>query len=137
MTSRSVAYYWEIVSLISDHNHCIMCHEISDIDMFDLSGLIELKLIFSDNAKLVANFIIRFNDRPHEYDYYYGFYDSSGQRLFYYDDARHHPEISTHPNHLHRRKSLSEDSYRVCAIDIPEVSFRNILNKIIARYETE
>jgi hypothetical protein len=39
-------------------------------------------------------------------DYAYHFQDTQNQLIFRYDNAPHHPEVSTHPHHKHTSKGI-------------------------------
>ena len=49
--------------------------------------------------------------------------NSAGKMLFLYDNAPHHPEIDSHPNHKHTPD-------KICSSDMP--SIKDILNEISA-----
>jgi hypothetical protein len=68
---------------------------------------------------------------PDEYAYIY--YDPHGRRIFQYDDAPHHPEISTYPHHLHRGAKVKRGKERVYAIDLPRVDFIAMVEKAIGQ----
>jgi hypothetical protein len=133
VTSRNLAYYWDIVSTIYEQSGSIVSHTITESEIADVTGFIEFELQFTNGSKLYGHFTLRSDGDPHERDYYYAFYDPSGRRLCYYDDREHHPEISTHPHHMHVRE---DESFRVRAIDIPEISFWHILDTVMAKYVT-
>jgi hypothetical protein len=63
------------------------------------------------------------------------YFDPQGRRLFRYDDAPHHPDVATHPHHLHRGPEPPEhERDRVYPLDICRVNFVAVLAKIEQQY---
>jgi hypothetical protein len=86
-------------------------------------------IVFIDGSRLIVRFSLRADGDVEEYDYAYQYLDPQGSQVFRYDDAPHHPEIATHPHHLHRG---SEDT--VYALDLDHVDFVTVFNKIASKY---
>lgn len=58
--------------------------------------------------------------RPEKYRYQY--MDSRGTPLFRYDNAKHHPELKTFPDHKHVRDKVFESALPDLADIIDEIS---------------
>jgi len=69
-----------------------------------------------------------------EHDYAYVYLDAEGNRVFQYDDAPHHPELSTYPHHTHKGQRPAKGPDEALPLDIPRVDFVTILDKILHKY---
>jgi len=66
------------------------------------SGLIEGRLRFWNHSLLqFIEVLVTSGVTLVKTDYAYHYQDSSDNLIFRYDNAPHHPEISTHPHHKH------------------------------------
>ncbi|HLA88581.1 MAG TPA: DUF6516 family protein [Anaerolineales bacterium] len=75
--------------------------QITSLASDDYNGLLRCRVLFWDGSFLdvyeVVNTELGYPVKVH-YSYTYL---ADGQRIFRYDNAPHHPEISTHPHHKH------------------------------------
>lgn len=130
---RFLQYYWQIHTLLSQNNHLLddshpdfaLCkdYEVAYTAAFHAS------IVFIDGSRLIVRFSVRANADVEEYDYAYQYLDPQGSQVFRYDDAPHHPEVSTHPHHLHRGQ---EDA--VYALDLSHVDFATVFSKIVSKH---
>ena len=136
---RFVGYYWQICALLGEKVHLLDTghpdYELSeDIDA-EYVGNFWATIVFKDGSHLVVRFTLRSDGDIEEFDYSYQYIDPQGKRIFRYDDAPHHPEVTTHPHHLHKGPEptgRAED--RVYPLDIPKVAFATVLAKIERQY---
>jgi Family of unknown function (DUF6516) len=70
-------------------------------------GNLRIRLRFSDQALLeMSEAIVLMAGELRWLSSRYHYQDSSGPILFRYDNAPHHPEIPTHPDHKHTRDQI-------------------------------
>jgi len=136
---RFLRYYWQIrtllddqaVLLATDHPDYQVCEDYE----VEYTGAFRASIVFRDGSRLIVRFSLQADDEVEEHDYVYQYLDPQGKRVFRYDDAPHHPEISTHPHHLHRGAEPSRGHKdMVHALDVQRVDFPTILAKIVAQY---
>ena len=66
-------------------------------------GDLRIRLRFSDQALLeISESLVLIAGQPRRLSYRYHYQDSSTALVFRYDNAPHHPEVPTHPDHEHR-----------------------------------
>lgn len=67
--------------------------------------------------------------------YAYIYYNANRQRIFQYDNRNHHPELSTHPHHMHKGAIPStREKDRAWPTDIEFVCFETVLQQIRERF---
>lgn len=72
--------------------------EIVDINL----GYFKAQVKFVDDSELhVFEFVSVENDKPVVEKYRYHYQDSKGKLVKRWDNAKHHPEIKTFPDHVH------------------------------------
>jgi Family of unknown function (DUF6516) len=75
-------------------------------------GNLRIRLRFSDQALLeMSEAVVLMAGELRWLSYRYHYQDSSGAMLFRYDNAPHHPEIPTHPDHKHTRDRIVVSSH--------------------------
>jgi hypothetical protein len=73
----------------------------------DREGMVEGRLRFWDGSLLeFTETLIERGVVLIKTDYAYHFQDTQNQLIFRYDNAPHHPEVSTHPHHKHTSKGI-------------------------------
>ena len=103
--------------------------QITSLASDDYNGLLRCRVLFWDGSYLdvyeVVNTELGYPVKIH-YSYTYM---QSGNQVFRYDNAPHHPEISTHPHHKHSgpRDTLSAAGEPVLSEVLSEIE--SILNK--------
>jgi len=131
-------YYWRLKTFIAEHpesfdseSSVFRFPEQDDLVNFEL---IDAVLVFRDGSKLYVRAALDYGTIVREHDYAYVYYDAQDNRIFQYDDSPHHPEIATHPHHLHRGTKSKRE--RIVPLDIPQVDFIAIVSKIIAQIKS-
>ncbi|MFH1906123.1 MAG: DUF6516 family protein [Chloroflexota bacterium] len=86
-------------------------------------------------AELYAEILLAEDGEAVEERYAYVYYDAGGKRILQYDNRSHHPEISTHPHHMHEGP-IPTSGEKDCAgpTDIEFVSFETVLGRIRERF---
>ncbi len=136
---RFLQYYWHIRALLGEKDHLLdrshPDYEVSEDYEIEYSGIFKATVVFADGSHLVVRFALKSNGEIEEFNYSYQYLDAQGQRVFRYDDAPHHREVSTHPHHLHRGPEPSGRAKdRAYALDINQVSFATVFVKIECQY---
>ncbi len=132
-------YYWRLVTFLAecleylDSEHSAFQFPADD-EVIN-TGVLTATLVFRDGSQLYVRASLDERAEVREYDYAYTYHDRRGKRIFQYDDAPHHPKIPMHPHHLHRGGSRKRKKERVYAIDVPQVDFITIVEKVIGRME--
>lgn len=132
---RFSQYYWEIQTLLAEKGQLLdwdsPLNESSSDDDAYYAGLLNFKITFFDGSLLIAISSLREGPSIVEYNYYYGYRDANGVRVFSYDDRDHHPEISTHPHHMHRgQEPVAGESDPAFPCDLQTVNFFTIFHKV-------
>lgn len=132
-------YYWRIKTWLAEHSEDLdtesSAFRFPDEDDVVNLELIDAFLIFRDGSKLYIRAVLDSQTRVREHDYAYVYLDRHNNRIFQYDDSPHHPEISTHPHHLHRGTRPKRRHERVYAIDVSQVDFVTIVGKVLERLQ--
>jgi hypothetical protein len=136
---RFQQYYWQIRALLGQKSHLLdWSHPLFDICEdyeVEYTGTFRATIVFTDGSLLVVRFTLQDDDGIEEYDYAYQYLDPQGKRLFRYDDAPHHAEVSTYPHHLHRGpEPPAHERDRAYPLDIHRVDFVTVLAKIEQQY---
>ena len=134
-------YYWRIVAFLAgcweflDARHSAF--QFPSDGEVEHTGALNATIVFWNGARLYtrASLDERAAAAIREYDYAYIYYDRRGKRIFQYDDAPHHPGLSTHPHHLHLGAKLERGPERVHPTDIPRAEFIAVVEKIIEQIE--
>jgi len=87
----------------------VVTHHLAKVQLSATIGYIEGGVTFVDNSRLVFfEFLRQTAEGVQREKYRYHFMDSDDQLIFRYDNAPHHPEIATHPDHKHLPTGLTE-----------------------------
>jgi len=104
-------YFSKIQSLISNLPG-IEVERFEEQVLTDKRGNLRIRLRFSDNSLLEVSESIQIKDNTLQWiSYRYHYQNSVGGLIFRYDNAPHHPEIKTHPNHQHLLDNVLESSH--------------------------
>ncbi len=134
---KLTAYYWRVTSYLADclddldPEHSAFVYP--DEDETVIRERIKAVLVFRDGSQLFVRARLDDSQTVREFDYAYIYFDAQGNRIFQYDDAPHHPEIATHPHHLHRDTKSKRE--RISALDVPQVDFITIVEKVLERFK--
>jgi len=72
-------------------------------------GYIKCEIVFKDDSVLSFS-EVKDTEIDTKDKYSYHFMNSSNDLIFRYDNAKHHPELSTFPHHKHSQLGVSESS---------------------------
>ena len=87
----------------------VVTHNLEKVQLSATIGYIEGTVTFVDNSRLVFfEFLRQTEDGVQREKYRYHFMDGHEQLVFRYDNAPHHPEVATFPNHKHLPAGLVE-----------------------------
>jgi len=87
----------------------VVTHNLTKVQLSGTIGYIEGTITFVDNSRLVFfEFLRQTGDGVQREKYRYHFMDGNGQLIFRYDNASHHPEVATFPDHKHLPTGLAE-----------------------------
>lgn len=131
-------YYWQIRTLLSEKEHLLdtnhAAYEICEDHEVEYTGTFWATIVFEGGSRLVVRFTLRGNDDIEEHHYAYVYLDAQGQRVFQYDDAPHHPELSTHPHHVHRGRQPATGPDKAWPLDIPRVDFVTVVGEVLREH---
>jgi len=139
MADKFEVYYWEIYAFIFDSGDMLALDDpafsLSDVDEAAIGHAIYAVLPFRNASRLYAEIFLAEDGEVIEERYAYVYYDAGGERILQYDNRSHHPEIATHPHHLHKGPLPApggED--RAWKTDIEYVNFESVLLRIRERF---
>lgn len=137
--SKLESYYWDIYTLIFESDDILALDDpdlsLSDADTARIAQTIHAILPFRDRSRLYAEIKLAENGEAVEERYAYIYYAAGGQRILQYDNRDHHPEISTHPHHMHKGPIPAADQKdRAWRTDIEYVCFETVLQRIRERF---
>lgn len=140
-TDKFEAYYWDIYALIFESDDTLALGDpafsLSDADTVSMQQAIHAVLPFRDRSRLYAEILLAEDGETIEERYAYIYYDAGGQRILQYDNRSHHPEISTHPHHMHKGPiPTAGKKDRAWPTDIEFVSFETVLGRIRERFSS-
>jgi len=128
------SYYWNIRTLIAQYADILASEDtrwqISDEDEAVLSEHIAATLPFKNGSVLYADCNLQIETAVVEWRYVYVYNSAEGQRVFQYDNNEHHPEVSTHPHHMHKGPLPKHGKSEAFPIDLEIVTFEGVLQKI-------
>ena len=136
---RFLQYYWQIRTLLGEKEHLLdrvhPDYQICGDDDVEYRSTFRATIVFADGSRLTVRFALKGDGDIVEFNYAYQYLDPHGKRIFRYDDAPHHPEIVTHPHHLHRGPEPSRGKKdKVYPLDILRVDFATVFTKIERQY---
>jgi len=131
-------YYWQMRTLLSEREHLLdrnhPAYEICEDYEVEYTGTFRATIVFKNGSRLVVRFTLRSDGDLEEYDYVYVYLDAQGRRVFQYDDAPHHPELPTHPHHVHKGRQPAQGPDKALPLDISRVDFVTVLSKVVHEY---
>ena len=134
-------YYWKLRTFLAtkaailDEEHDEYLFPKDDDSAYYTHHL-EGCLIFIDGTRLIFEFQLALGENYEviEQTYFYGYYDQQGERVFQYDNAPHHPNLETHPHHIHKGPRPREGKDEAFDTDLTKVNFIAIVSKIERMY---
>jgi len=106
--------------------HCalVIHHDFKVTMSSPATGYIEAKVIFQDGSILILfEFLRLVEDSVVREKYRYHYMNPDNKMIFRYDDAPHHKEISTFPNHKHVGEEIIESSLPQIKAVLEEIEF--------------
>ena len=139
---RFLRYYWQIRTLLNENAHLLdedhPDYKVCEDYEVEYTGAFRASIAFKDGSHLIVRFSLSADGDIEEYDYAYQYLDPQGRQILRYDDAPHHPEVPTHPHHLHRGpEPLGRKRDKAYALDVNRVDFATIFAKIMRQYLSE
>jgi len=99
---NSAEEYFNQVQQLIDHTPDAVIERYEEQLLSETRGVLRIRLRFPDDALLeISEAIVIVAGEPHSIAYRYHYQGPSAELVFRYDDAPHHPEIPTHPDHKH------------------------------------
>ena len=87
----------------------VVTYNLAKVQLSATIGYIEGTIAFVDSSRLVFfEFLRQTEDGVQREKYRYHFMDGNEQLIFRYDNAPHHPEVGTFPDHKHLPTGLVE-----------------------------
>ena len=129
------AYYWEIFTVLAeivdllDTTH--QDYSFPSEDEVECTAVLHTTLVFKDGSRLIVHSYLDATAEVREHDYAYVYLDAQGNRVLQYDDAPHHPELPTHPHHIHKGRRPAKGPDRALPLDIPRVDFMTVLDRVV------
>lgn len=127
------AYYWDVFTALAEVVDLLdpahPDYSFPSEDEVEYTSALHATLVFQDGSRLVAHSWLDATAEVREYDYAYVYLDAGGKRAFQYDDAPHHPELSTHPHHVHKGPKPA-DADEALPLDIPQVDCVTVLGRV-------
>jgi hypothetical protein len=134
---KLLAYYWEIFTALAEVADLLdIAHpdySFPSEDEVENTAALYATLMFKDGSRLIVRSSLEVTTEIWERDYAYIYLDAEGNRIFQYDDAPHHPNLSTYPHHLHKGRRPDRDPDRALPLDVLRVDFVTILGKVVER----
>jgi hypothetical protein len=103
-------------------------------DEVECTSALHAVLIFRDGSRLIVHAWLDAAEEVQERDYAYIYLDAQGDRVFQYDDAPHHPELLSHPHHVHKGRRSVAAPDRAWPLDVIHVSFVTMLDRAAREY---
>ena len=99
---KSIEEYFNHVRQLIDHVPEAATERYEELLLSENRGVLRIRLRFPDDAlPEISEAIVIVAGEPHWIAYRYHYQGPSAELVFRYDNAPHHPEIPTHPDHKH------------------------------------
>lgn len=100
-------YFAKIEKVISGFQDIINSRFVKKKAYNDTQGLISGEINFIDDSEL-AFMELKDTNQNIKKKYKYHYMNNEKEMVFRYDNAKHHPEVSTFPHHKHTTKEIAE-----------------------------
>ena len=116
----AITGYLEDIRQLLDQTPYILSKSFEYEDRGGVALLIKGKIVFDNLSELHFREIVSFTiaDLPDKIAYSYHYQDKEKLLIFRYDNAEHHPEIPSYPNHKHLLKSNIEASHKISLAEV-------------------
>jgi len=132
------AYYWEAFTALAEIVDLLDAahpdHSFPSEDEVEYTAALNAALVFKDGSRLIVHAWLDDTAEVRERDYAYVYLDAQGRRVFQYDDAPHHPELPTHPHHVHKGRQPAQGPDQALPLDISRVDFVTVLGQVLREY---
>lgn len=127
------AVYWEDFTALAEVEDILDTahpdYSFPSEDEVELTSALHATLILKDGSRLIVHSWLDATEEVKERDYAYIYLDAQGDRVFQYDDAPHHPGLSSHPHHVHKGRRPAADPDRAWPLDVLHVNFVTMLDR--------
>ncbi len=127
------AVYWEDFTALAEVEDILDTahpdYSFPSEDEVEYTSALHATLIFADGSRLIVHSWLDATGEVTEHDYAYVYLDAEGDRIFQYDDAPHHPGLTSFPHHVHKGQRPVTDPDRAWPLDVLHVSFVTILDR--------
>ncbi|PKO22021.1 MAG: hypothetical protein CVU38_11460 [Chloroflexi bacterium HGW-Chloroflexi-1] len=127
------AAYWELFTALAEVNAILDTvhpdYSFPSEDEVEYASALHATLVFKDGSRLIMHSWLDATAEVREHDYAYIYLDAQGNRIFQYDDAPHHPELPSHPHHVHKGRRPAVDPDRAWPLDVLRVDFVTMLDR--------
>jgi len=121
---KSIEEYFNHVRQLIDHVPEAATGRYEELLLSENRGVLRIRLRFPDDALLeISEAIVIVAGEPHWIAYRYHYQGPSAELVFRYDNAPHHPEIPTHPDHKHWENQV---------LGGPHPSVEDVLRELVA-----
>ncbi len=102
-------YFATVRQALQEYSHIISSYTSEEKVYSDEKGYVQYTVVFIDRS--VLEFAeVKFTDHESKVKYRYHFMDEQSSLIFRYDNAKHHPDVSTFPHHKHLSKGVIKSS---------------------------
>lgn len=106
----------------------VVTYSLNAVQLSPGTGYVEGEITFVDGSRLVFfDFLRQVSAGLDREKYRYHFMDNSNQLIFRYDNAAHHPVVTTFPHHKHTPTGVTDSPAPSFAPVLVEVE-RHVLN---------
>ncbi len=134
---RFTDYYWKLSAFlvgkgsILDKSHPDYRFPQDDNSVY-YTRYLEGCLVLADGSKLRFEVVLGLGEKYNvvEKRYFYGYFDRHGARVFQYDNSPHHPELVSHPHHVHLGPKPNKGKDQAFELDIRRVDFVAVVSEV-------
>lgn len=112
-----------IISLLEEYSDIVKEYKILKEDYSIDRYIFELKIVFKNNSKLENREVFLFINEIVKRRYKFQWMNQDNSLIIRWDNAPNHPNIKTHPYHLHRNEDNNIESSK-------EMTLKNVLEFI-------
>ncbi|MBI2997089.1 MAG: hypothetical protein HYY46_01315 [Deltaproteobacteria bacterium] len=121
---KSVEDYFNQVRQLINHTPETNIERYEEQILSENRGVLRIRLRFPDEGLLeISEAIVIVAGEPHWIAYRYHYQGPSAELVFRYDNAPHHPEIPTYPDHKHSGDQVQSS---------PHPSIEQVLLEVVA-----
>ena len=114
-----IQLYFDSIQSLFERNPLILSYKIVRERIADVEGFTEIEASLINNYRF--NFFEYYSSTSGVLKYRYQLLNEVSKIVVRWDNAPHHPEISTFPHHIHILNSVSES---------PKINIRSVLDQL-------